>query len=179
MCLIVGLGNPGKKYERTRHNVGFLVLDELVNALMGKFKNKQEVKSNAAEVNLGNKKIVLLKPETFMNLSGDAVVLAAKKWRLSTNKITVIVDDANLPLGTIRTRTEGSSGGHNGLRSVIEKTGTDEIRRIRIGIGRPEHPDTPLDKWVLEKFNKEEWKTVVESARLVTKKIINGEISIG
>jgi len=179
MCLIVGLGNPGKKYERTRHNVGFLVLDELANTLMGKFKNKREVKSTVAEVALGNKKIVLLKPETFMNLSGEAVILAAKKWRLPTNKITIIVDDVNLPLGTIRTRSEGSSGGHNGLKSIIEKTGTDEIRRIRIGIGRSENPDIPLDKWVLEKFSKEEWKTVVEAARLVTKKIVSGEISIG
>ena len=179
MCLIVGLGNPGKKYERTRHNVGFLVLDEIAALTNCKFRNKSEVKGQAAETKINNRSTELLKPGTFMNLSGEAVILAMKKWRVPTHKVTIILDDVNLPLGTIRTRAEGSSGGHNGLRSIIEKTGTAEIRRIRLGIGRPTNPAEPLDRWVLNKLNKEEWKTTVEAAREIAKKIVNGEISIG
>jgi len=179
MCLIVGLGNPGKKYERTRHNVGFLVLDEIAALTNSKFRNKNEVKGQMAETKINNRATELLKPETFMNLSGEAVVAAIKKWRVTKNKITIILDDVNLPLGTFRVRADGSAGGHNGLKSIIEKTGTDEIRRIRLGIGRPTHPEQPLDKWVLEKLNKEDWKTVVEAARLIAKKIVNGEIFIG
>jgi len=177
MCLIVGLGNPGKKYERTRHNVGFLVLDELANMVGGKFKNKREIKSAAAEVIFGNKKVILLKPETFMNLSGDAVSQAAQFWHIPKEKITIIFDDANLPIGKIRVRNSGSAGGHNGMKSIIEKLGTENIRRIRIGIGRPEESKIPLDKWVLGKWSKDEWKQIAEAAREVAKKIFNEQYS--
>jgi PTH1 family peptidyl-tRNA hydrolase len=179
MCLIVGLGNPGKKYERTRHNVGFLALDEVAALAGTKFKNKCEVNGLFTETKINNRAVELLKPGTFMNLSGEAVFAAAKKWRVPTNKITLILDDANLPLGTIRTREGGSAGGHNGLKSIIEKLGTDKIRRVRVGIGRPPRPEIPLDKWVLEKFNKEEWKIIAASTREVAKMIVDGELFIG
>lgn len=179
MCLIVGLGNPGKKYERTRHNVGFLVLDEIAALTNCRFKNKCEVKGQTAETKINNRSVELLKPGTFMNLSGEAVATTAKKWRVPINKITIILDDVNLPLGTIRTREGGSSGGHNGLKSIMEKLGTDKIRRVRIGIGRPLRPEIPLDKWVLEKMNKEEWKTIVTTTRETAKMIIDGDLFIG
>ncbi|MFA6131821.1 MAG: aminoacyl-tRNA hydrolase [Patescibacteria group bacterium] len=171
MCLIVGLGNPGKKYDRTRHNVGFLVLDQLADMVDGKFKNKRELNAAAAEVIFGNKKVVLLKPQTFMNLSGEAVGGAAQFWHIPKEKITVIFDDANLPIGKIRVRTSGSAGGHNGMKSIIEKMGTDEIRRIRIGIGRPAESKAPLDKWVLGKWSKAEWKEITEAAHKVAKMV--------
>jgi PTH1 family peptidyl-tRNA hydrolase len=179
MCLIVGLGNPGKKYERTRHNVGFLVLDELANLTEGKFKTKKDLACSAAEVKITNRKAELIKPTTFMNLSGEAVIRAAKFWHVSKNKITIIVDDVNLPLGQIRVRESGSAGGHNGLKSIIERLGTENIRRVRIGVGRAENPEVPLDKWVLGEWNKTEWKAIVEATREVAKKIFNGEIKIG
>lgn len=176
MHLIVGLGNPGKKYERNRHNVGFLVLDEIAALTNGKFKNKNEVRGLVVETKIHDQPTKLLKPETFMNLSGEAVVIAAKYWRVPIEHITIILDDVNLPLGAVRTRAGGSAGGHNGLKSIIEKLGTNKIRRVRIGIGRPPRPEIPLDRWVLEKFGKEEWKTVVETARSVAKKILDREI---
>ncbi|HBR80433.1 MAG: Peptidyl-tRNA hydrolase [Candidatus Uhrbacteria bacterium GW2011_GWE2_45_35] len=179
MCLIIGLGNPGKKYERTRHNVGFLVLDELATLADVKFKNKKDLSGLVAETKINGRSAELLQPTTFMNLSGEAVVKAAKFWRVPEKKITVIVDDVNLPLGQIRIREKGSAGGHNGLRSIIERLDTSEIRRIRIGIGRPPRPEMALDKWVLEKLNKEDWKTVVEAARQVAKDIFAGQIKIG
>lgn len=179
MYLIIGLGNPDKKYERTRHNVGFLVADEIAALTNGKFKNQNEVRGWVVETKIHNQTVKLLKPETFMNLSGEAVAVAAKKWRVLIEQITIILDDVNLPLGTIRTRAGGTAGGHNGLKSIIEKLGTDKVRRVRIGIGRPSRPEIPLDRWVLEKFGKEEWKTIVETARSVAKKILEGEISIG
>jgi PTH1 family peptidyl-tRNA hydrolase len=179
MCLIIGLGNPGKKYERTRHNVGFLVLDELAALTNGKFKKQNEIRGETAKVTINNRPVELLRPGTFMNLSGEAVAAAAKKWRLPRKKITIILDDVNLPLGETRVRESGSAGGHNGLKSVIEKMKTDEIRRIRLGTGRPLHSTQALDKWVLEKFNKEEWKAVVEAARQIAQQIATGKIFIG
>jgi PTH1 family peptidyl-tRNA hydrolase len=179
MCLIIGLGNPGTKYERTRHNVGFLVLDELAELLGEKFKTKKDLSGLVAETKMNNRSLELLKPTTFMNLSGEAAVKAAKFWRVPTKKITVIFDDVYLPLGQIRVRESGSAGGHNGMKSVIERLGTQEIRRVRIGVGQPPHPKFALDKWVLEKFNKEDWKTIVETAREAAKKIIDEEIKIG
>lgn len=178
MCLIVGLGNPGKKYERTRHNVGFLVLDEIAALADGKFRNRREVRGQTAEIKINNRAVELLKPGTFMNLSGGAVAAAVKKWRVPKNKITIILDDVNLPLGTIRTRASGSAGGHNGLKSIIERLGTEEIRRVRLGIGRPENAQEPLDKWVLNKWSKDEWKIIVETTRGVAKNIHNGKIAI-
>ncbi|MFH1252822.1 MAG: aminoacyl-tRNA hydrolase [Candidatus Uhrbacteria bacterium] len=179
MCLIIGLGNPGKKYERTRHNVGFLVLDELANLTGNKFKTKKDLLGLAIETQITGRSAELLKPTTFMNLSGQAAVKAAKYWHVPTKKITVIFDDVNLPLGTIRVRETGSAGGHNGMKSIIENFKQENIRRIRIGIGRTENSEIPLDKWVLGEWNKTEWKTIVDATREVAKKIFNGEIKIG
>jgi PTH1 family peptidyl-tRNA hydrolase len=135
MKLIVGLGNPGKKYEKTRHNVGFLVADEL------------------ASRDLPGVKI--LKPDTFMNLSGQAVVEAIRQTNMTPADIIVIYDDANLDFGAVRYREGGSAGGHNGMKSIIELLGTSDIPRVRVGIGRSPHEE-PLDEYVLGKWTKQE-----------------------
>jgi len=137
MKLVVGLGNPGKKYERTRHNVGFLVVDEL------------ERRGLPAGVRT-------LKPDTFMNLSGDAVVENIRQTNMTAADVLVIYDDADLPFGEIRFRSSGSSGGHNGVKSIIERLGTQDFPRVRVGIGRSANPHVPLDAYVLETWTSEE-----------------------
>lgn len=135
--LIVGLGNPGKKYEQTRHNIGFLVVDEL----------KKRVLPAGVK---------FLKPDTFMNLSGEAVADAIHQTNMTAANIIVVYDDADLPFGTIRFRSSGSAGGHNGIKSIIQHLGTEEFARVKIGIGRSGHAEETLDKWVLGAWSKEE-----------------------
>lgn len=178
MCLIIGLGNPGKKYEHTRHNVGFLTLDELADLLGADFKNKKDLSGLISETTINNRNVFLLKPTTFMNLSGEAAVKTARFLRIPKKKITVIFDDVNLPLGTIRVRESGSAGGHNGMKSIIEHLKSEEIRRVRIGVGRPTTSEIPLDKWVLGEWGKTEQKIITEAVREVAKKIVDGEIKI-
>ncbi len=171
MKLLVGLGNPGKKYERTRHNVGFLVVDEIAKQLRVEFKLKTGLEAEIAEYDgtstttplsppcKGGERIALLKPQTFMNVSGRAVKAFCAKHKCSPSDILVIYDDADLPFGDIRFKAAGSSGGHNGMQSIIEQfpNGTP-IARIRVGIGRPVNPDVPLDAFVLQKWTEEENK---------------------
>ena len=135
MKLIIGLGNPGEKYKNTRHNVGFLVLDEMQNAELGmqNIKWSYSNKAKADYINVDNK-VELVKPRTFMNLSGEAVQYAMQKHKIIPQDVVVICDDLDLPLGTIRIRLEGSSGGHNGLQSIIDHIG-NKFARIRIGVG--------------------------------------------
>ncbi len=150
MLLIVGLGNPGRKYEKTRHNVGFRVVDLLAErwkldhadtAFQGEL-----VKGSAA-----GKKILLLKPQTFMNLSGASVSACAKFYKIPASDVWAIHDDLDLPLGHLRLREGGSSGGHNGVQSVIERLGTREFVRFRLGIGRPSTP-MPIEDYVVQPF---------------------------
>jgi PTH1 family peptidyl-tRNA hydrolase len=138
MKLIVGLGNPGREYADTRHNVGFLVVDEL---------ERRGIDRTRART---------LKPDTFMNLSGAAVADALRQTNMTAADVVVAYDDADLPFGEIRVRADGSSGGHNGMRSVIDALGTESIRRVRVGIGRGDNPHVPLDAWVLGRWTKEE-----------------------
>jgi len=164
MKLIIGLGNPGKKYERTRHNMGFLVVDKLAKELGAEFKNKT---SYEAEVTQGET-ITLMKPQTFMNVSGRSVKSYASKHKISLDHILVVYDDADLAFGDVRYKTSGSSGGHNGMQSILDvfPKGTS-IARVRVGIGRPKNPDVPLDVFVLQKWSEEEnhlLPSVIESA---------------
>ncbi len=138
MNLIVGLGNPGPEYARTRHNVGFLVVDELERRGLDRAKAR------------------LLKPSTFMNLSGTAVAAALRQTNMTAADVIVAYDDADLRFGEIRVREEGGSAGHNGMKSIFEHLGTEAIRRVRVGIGRSENPNVPLDVWVLGRWTKEE-----------------------
>ncbi len=184
MKMIVGLGNPGKEYEKTRHNAGFLMLDYFLKeqGIGDNFKFEKKFNAEIAEWNMdrspmsdcvrleddkkegisasrpGSKsneteKVLLVKPMTFMNLSGKAVKGLMDYYKIELADILIVLDDMDIPLGEIRLRKTGRSGGHNGLQSIIDEFGTDEISRVKLGIGRPEHSAT---SHVLEKFSKEE-----------------------
>lgn len=157
--LVVGLGNPGDQYEHTRHNVGFMVADEL-----GERQNKaiQRLKYKAltATMELGGQKVLVMKPVTYMNLSGEAVREAAQFYKIPPERILVISDDVSLPVGRLRIRKNGSAGGHNGLRNIIAQLGSDQFPRLKIGVGEKPHPDYDLADWVLGKFQGEDKKAI-------------------
>ena len=134
---LIGLGNPGKKYSESRHNIGFLLLENLSKKYNSKFLLKEKLKSFCSEFRLNDSTYRLFLPNTFMNNSGDAVRAIVDWYKMNLDQIFIIVDDKDLPLGKIRFRKKGSSGGHNGLKSIIEKLQTHEFNRIRIGIGSP------------------------------------------
>ena len=134
---LIGLGNPGKKYSKSRHNIGFLVLENLSRKYNSNFLLKDKLKSSCSEFKINNSTYRLFLPNTFMNNSGDAVRAIVDWYKMNLDQIFIIVDDKDLPLGKIRFRKKGSSGGHNGLKSIIEKLQTHEFNRIRIGIGSP------------------------------------------
>lgn len=158
--LIIGLGNPGREYENTRHNVGFLAVDKIAESLKANWKVNKTAHAEIIETNYHEQKIVLAKPQTFMNLSGTSVTYLANKFKITPANIWVISDDVALPLGTLRVRVGGSAGGHNGLKSIIETLGTDSFVRFRIGINEPQ-ADVPLEAYVLQKFSKDEQKILV------------------
>ncbi|CCF84402.1 aminoacyl-tRNA hydrolase [Nitrolancea hollandica] len=161
--LIAGLGNPGRQYAATRHNIGYMVADELARQLPpGERRHRFDGK--IIETSEPQGRIVLLKPETFMNLSGNAVAAAARWYRVPPERLLVIHDDLDLPFGQLRLRARGSSGGHNGLASVIARMGTGEIPRLRIGIGRPEHGNTI--PYVLSRFSSEEERALPDVIKL-------------
>ncbi len=156
--LIVGLGNPGDRYEKTRHNLGFMVLDLLASDFQTQIK-RNECRSLIGQTNFENQTLELVKPQTFMNLSGEAVSCLLKKESRSIAKTIVIVDDLALPFGSIRLRRKGSDGGHNGLKSIASCLKTQDFIRVRIGI-YPEHPLSNTKKFVLENFSKKDFETV-------------------
>lgn len=156
--LIVGLGNPGAQYEATRHNLGFMLVDELARQF-GVSVKRLECRALVGQTSFENQTIELVKPQTFMNLSGEAVACLLKKQTRSAKNVVVVTDDLALPLGRIRLRLKGSAGGHNGLKSLIENLRTDEFIRLRIGI-QPEHPISETKNFVLDKFSKTDLETV-------------------
>lgn len=146
--LIVGLGNPGPQYEKTRHNVGFRALDVLAGQLRCRV-DRGKFQSLYGQASFQGRKLVLLKPQTFMNLSGDAVSQAVRYWKLKPEQVIVLFDDISLPPGRLRVRGEGSAGGHNGIKSIIARLGSQEFPRVKIGVGAKPHPDYDLADWVL------------------------------
>lgn len=156
MKLIVGLGNPGAEYEQTRHNVGFMVLDVILSQLKAS-RLKQNHKAALWCARVEGEEVLLAKPLTYMNLSGEAVSRLVKAHNLSVDDLLVIVDDMDLPTGRVRVRAKGSSGGHRGLKSIIEHLGRDDFARIRVGIGRPEYE---VVDYVLGRFTRQEWELV-------------------
>lgn len=165
MKLIVGLGNPGKEYEMTRHNSGFCVLDAIAEECRVDIAQKK-FKALIANTRIGSESVLLMKPQTFMNLSGEAVRAAMDFYKLSAENLLVIYDDLDLPVGKIRLRAQGSAGGQNGMKNIIRHIGTQEFDRIRVGIGKDAR--IPVIDWVLEKIRKEElddYKSAVELAR--------------
>lgn len=162
MYAIIGLGNPDKKYDKTRHNVGFDVIDELA-AQMGIDVKTKRHKALCGVGQIGSEKVILVKPQTYMNLSGESVRAVMDFYKLNaTSDIIVIADDISLPTGKIRIRTKGSAGGHNGLKSIISHAGTDGFTRIKVGVGVGEGD---LIKHVLGKFSKGERPLVDEAIR--------------
>ena len=162
--LVVGLGNPGDQYENTRHNAGFRVVDELADR--GDFpvqRLKFHALTNTAVI--GGQGVLVMKPVTYMNLSGEAVGEAARFYKLPPDHVLVISDDVDLPLGKLRLRKGGSAGGHNGLKSIIQHLGTDQFPRVKIGVGEKPHPDYDMADWVLSKFTGEDLKTITEAVK--------------
>ncbi len=175
--VIAGLGNPGLEYENTRHNAGFIVLDMLAKQC-GEEINCMQFKGRTADVMLGDKRCLLLKPTTYMNNSGESIVQALEFYKLDVSSLIVVCDDISLDVGRLRIRRKGSHGGHNGLRSICELTGSDSYERIKMGVGKKPHPDYDLAKWVLGKFGKEDMEklnTAAENACECIKLMVQGK----
>lgn len=172
------LGNPGGKYERTRHNVGFMAADLFAGKRNLKI-NKLKFKALTCRTVLKGENVLLLKPQTYMNLSGQAVREAAAYYKVPRERILVIFDDSSLPVGKLRIRKSGSAGGHNGIKSIISNCGGDDFPRIKIGVGSPPHPDFDLADWVLGEFSSSEQKALsgaLERAVEALEIIISGGI---
>ena len=176
--IIAGLGNPGKEYTLTRHNTGFIAADYIAERLGSEIK-KIQFKSITATVEIGGHKCLLMKPQTFMNSSGEAVAKAAAFYKIPPERIIVIYDDITMDVGKMRIRRKGSDGGHNGMKSIIYLLQSDNFPRIRLGIGAKPHPQYDLADWVLSKFGKddvEKLKTAVENAYSAVELIVSGKL---
>ena len=158
-AIIVGLGNPGAKYTITRHNVGFNAIDHIADKLSVSI-NKLKFEGLYAQAKIGEARVLLLKPQTYMNLSGDAVGEAAAFYHVEPDHVIVICDDVTLDVGRLRVRGKGSDGGHNGMKSIIAQLGSNEFARVRIGVGKKPHPSYDLADWVLSAFSAEELATL-------------------
>ena len=177
MYIIVGLGNPGREYEQTKHNVGFRVIDKLADKYtidVTKFKHK----AFTGDGMINGKKVFLVKPQTYMNLSGDSVGEMAQFYKIPPENIIVINDDISLDVGRIRVRPKGSAGGHNGLKSIIYRLNSDTFPRVKMGVGAPKHEDYDLADFVLGRFTKEEIPVmedaIVKAEKAVAEIIKNG-----
>lgn len=157
LFLVAGLGNPGSEYARTRHNAGFMVVDELAGRAGESLGDEKRFLSRVARVDIGGFRVLLCEPQTFMNASGEAVGRISNWFRVDIARVLVVVDDANLPLGEIRMRPAGSSGGHHGLESVEKHLGGPEYPRLRVGIGRRDGA-RQIRGYVLGRFEADEWK---------------------
>ena len=177
--IIVGLGNPGDKYKYTRHNAGFLALSYMSQKLNADI-TKSKFKALYTECVIGEKRVLLMLPQTFMNLSGEAVRAAMDFYKIPVENVLVIFDDISLSCGKLRIRKNGSAGGHNGIKSIIEHTGSDAFPRIKIGVGEKPHPEMDLADWVLSSFTQDEQKVLFDKFENVFKAselIIKGDIT--
>ena len=159
--IIVGLGNPGLQYAATRHNAGFIMIDALAEKYSARV-DRAKFKALVTEATIGGKRVLLMKPQTFMNLSGEAVGEAARFYKIEPSHVIVLSDDISLDVGKLRVRRKGSAGGHNGLKSINEHLSSEEYPRFKIGVGQKPHPDYDLASWVLSNFSSEEHKALVE-----------------
>lgn len=175
--MIVGLGNPGLQYEETRHNIGFMAMDALCKKYECECK-KMKFSAYVGDAVIGNKRVLLLKPLTYMNNSGSAVGEAARFYKIAPENILVMFDDISLEPGTVRIRRKGSAGGHNGIKDIIEVLGSDNFPRIKLGVGAKPHPDYDLKDWVLGKFKAED-KEKVEASLETAVKAVNELLSRG
>lgn len=176
--MIVGLGNPDKKYEFTRHNAGFLCVDMLAEK-HGFTVKKLKFRSLLGDAVLGGHRCLILKPQTYMNLSGEAVREAAAFYKIPPERILVLFDDISLDVGKLRIRRKGTDGGHNGIKNIIYHLASDRFPRIKIGVGKKPHPDYDLADWVLSEFKKDEeapLKSALENACAAVELLLDGEI---
>ena len=166
--LIVFLGNPGPKYQGTRHNAGFMAADAMAKD-KGVAINKLRFKSLTATVRMGSEQVLLMKPQTYMNLSGEAVAQAVRFYKIAPEHVIVVSDEMSLPIGKLRIRVKGSAGGHNGLKNIIAHLGTEEFPRIRLGVGAPPHPDYDVKDWVLSVFKNQDAENMADAAQRAAK----------
>lgn len=177
--IIAGLGNPDRKYESTRHNSGFIMLDYIADKLGVKI-NRVKFKSTVAEARIGSHRVLLMKPSTYMNNSGQAVVEAMNFYKIPAENVIILLDDINLDVGKMRIRSKGSDGGQNGMKNIIYLSGSDKFPRIKIGIGKKPNPEYDLAAWVLSKFTKDELKAlekIAENSYDAVELIMDGNIS--
>jgi PTH1 family peptidyl-tRNA hydrolase len=175
--LVVGLGNPDKKYENTRHNAGWMALDHIADRYNCKV-NKVKYKSFVGTCTIGGAKVMLMKPTTYMNNSGQAVVEAMSFYKIPPENVIVIFDDISLDVGKMRIRSKGSDGGQRGMRSIIQLSGSQSFPRIKIGIGEKPNPDWDLADWVLSRFTNDEMKKldeIFDNASKAVELIIDGK----
>jgi peptidyl-tRNA hydrolase len=168
--LIAFLGNPGQKYDKTRHNAGFMAADILADEKGIKLK-ALKFKALTEKCTLGGAGAFLIKPQTFMNLSGESIQPAAAFYKIDPQHVIVVCDDTALPLGKIRIKRQGSSGGHNGLKSIISSLGTDEFPRVKIGVGSPAQTDPDYIDWVIGRMSDSDYKTLYKAAGEAVKAI--------
>ena len=161
--LVVGLGNPDRKYLNTRHNAGFIAVDEIA-ASLGTAIDKKKFDALVADVTLAGERVLLMKPQTYMNLSGVAVEKAASFYKIPPEHVIVLFDDISLDVGRLRIRRKGSAGGHNGIRSIIDYLQSDNFPRVKIGVGERPNPNYDLADWVLSTFKEDEKKAIREVA---------------
>lgn len=157
--MIVGLGNPGREYENTRHNVGFRVTDLLARQWKTSI-DRLKFQALTRQITADGRKLLLVQPQTYMNASGAAVSALASYYKIPPERILVIFDDISLPVGRIRVRRDGSAGGHNGIKSIIQSLGTEQFPRVKVGVGAKPHPDYDLADWVLSSFSAQEEKAL-------------------
>lgn len=177
--MVVGLGNPGKKYENTRHNAGWMALEVLEKEFGATpFGNKQTATLTKAKID--GKEVLFVRPLTFMNLSGKAVNEVGSYYKIPQENIIVIADDVSMNVGRMRIRDKGSDGGHNGLKDILRVLGNQQLVRIKLGVGQKPHPDYDLADWVLGKFTKEEKAQLEEALQTVpgaVKLLLNGDVA--
>ena len=166
--LIVFLGNPGPRYAFTRHNAGFLTADAIEKLLNVRI-DRLRFRAFTATAEIGGEKVLLMKPQTFMNLSGEAVGQAARFYKIPPEHVLVVSDETSLPVGSLRIRLKGSAGGHNGLKNIIAHLGTDAFPRIRLGVGSPSNPEYDMADWVLSAFQNEDAETIRAAAENAAK----------
>lgn len=176
--IVAGLGNPDRKYERTRHNSGFMAIDALCDKLNCELKTLK-FKSYCGTAIINGKKVLLMKPQTYMNNSGEALVQAMNFYKVPPEKTIIILDDISLDVGKMRIRRKGTDGGQRGMASIIYLSGSDMFPRIKLGIGAKPNPEYDLASWVLSKFNDEEYKTILKTCENIlpaVEYIIDGNI---
>ena len=170
--LVVCLGNPGLRYEGTRHNAGFLTADALARKLNVSI-NRARFHALTGKTEIGGESVLVMKPQTYMNLSGEAAAAAAKFYKIPPERVIVVSDETALPIGKLRVRSKGSAGGHNGLKSIIACLGSDQFPRIRLGVGAPPHEDYDMADWVLSAFKNQDAEDIAAAAERAAEAVIS------